>query len=278
MSKDAIEEFGERLVQHCRDEAIGSGDMLAKPDRRGADADRLRAAAAAGGGLLPADTVIPECVDSAVASLLWAIDDSLIRLSFTTEHGETVFLPEDGYSEMCGWYGGTGGWRTWYSRERILDAEDPVFRDGEWCVDDSPDDPAPIREELPMPERAVNEFAELLVRHVRDVAIQSCDLQLLPHSETPVAKRWRRAAVPFDGKVPPQVVIPDCVDETIFAFLRAIDQGLLRLSFTAESGEVVDLAKEGRGELAARYISSGGWRAKYSKERFFDDFADRSSG
>ena len=116
-----------------------------------------------------------------------------------------------------------------------------------------------------------------VVRHVRDVAIQSCDMQLLPHSQTPVAKRWRRAAIPFDGKVPPHVLIPDCVDEAIFAFLRAIDQGLLRLSFTTESGETVDLTKDGRGELAARYMSNGGWRAKYSKERFFDDSTDCSS-
>jgi hypothetical protein len=66
------------------------------------------------------------------------------------------------------------------------------------------------------------------------------------------------------------MLIPDCVDETLLAFLRAIDQGLLPLSFTAASGETVDLAKEGGGELAGRY---GGWRARYSKERFFDDLA-----
>ena len=115
------------------------------------------------------------------------------------------------------------------------------------------------------------------MRHVRDVAIQSCDMQLLPHSQTPVAKRWRRAAIPFDGKVPPQVLIPDCVDEAIFAFLRAIDQGLLRLSFTTESGETVDLVTDGRGELAAQYMASDGWRAKYSEKRVNHDFADPSS-
>jgi len=106
-------------------------------------------------------------------------------------------------------------------------------------------------------------------RHVRDVAIQSCDLQLLPHSETPMAKRWRKAAIPFNGKVPPEVLIPDCVDETIFTFLRAIDKGLLPLSFTAENGETVDLTKD--GNLAGRYIEPGGWRDQFSKERIGKD-------
>jgi hypothetical protein len=282
MSKEAIEELGERLVRHVRDKAIWGCDAILSPDRQTKDALRWRAAAAAAGGQVPASMVIPEPVDAVVANLLLAVDHSLIhnliRLSFTTEHGETVYLPEDGEGEMCGWYGGAGGWRDWYSNERIVDAEDFAHIAAEYGVEGIPDDPPPIVDELPMPQRAIQEFAQLLVRHVRDVAIQSCDLQLLPHSQTPMAKRWRRAAIPFEGKVPPQVLIPDCVDETIFVFLRAIDQGLLRLSFTTESGETVDLAKEGHGELAAQYMAPDGWRAKYSKERVNHDVDDPSSG
>jgi hypothetical protein len=194
------------------------------------------------------------------------------------EQGESVYLPADGDMEMNGLYGCTPGWRTWYSKERIDDRCDLAHVAAEYGVEDDTDEPAPIREELPMPRRAVEELGELLVRHVRDVAIQSCDMQLLPHSQTLVAKRWRRSAIPFNGKVPPQVLIPDCVDEAIFAFLRAIDQGLLRLSYTTESGETVDLAKEGRGELANKYMANDGWRAKYSKERIGNDFANPSSG
>jgi hypothetical protein len=128
-------------------------------------------------------------------------------------------------------------------------------------------------EELSLRRRAIEELGQLLVRHVRDVAIRSCDLQLTPQSDTPVARRWRQAALASGGAVPAHVLIPDCVDEAILAFLRAIDQGLLPLSFTAESGETVDLREAGGGKLAGRYEGPSGWRARYSKERFFDDLA-----
>ncbi|MBK9259828.1 MAG: hypothetical protein IPM54_08320 [Polyangiaceae bacterium] len=274
MSREAIEEFGERIVSCVRDDAIPECNSLIRPHGRGVGIERLRTAAAAAGGFVPASIVIPECVDATAFKLLHAMDDAdRLHLSFTTNRGETVDWSVVGGGEPIGWYIGTGEWRPMYSKERFID--DFADIPSEWGV--ATPELAPILEELPMPRRAIEELGQLLVRHVRDVAIQSCDLQLLPHSETPLAKRWRHAAVPFDGKVPPQVLIPDCVDETIFAFLRAIDQGLLRLSFTAESGETVDLVKEGRGELGARYMASGGWRAKYSKEGFIDDFAERSS-
>ena len=70
------------------------------------------------------------------------------------------------------------------------------------------------------------------------------------------------------------MVIPDTVDETVFHLLRAIDQGLLKLSFTAANGKKVDLPTDGLGELAGWYMGSGGWRSLHSKERFVDDFSD----
>lgn len=69
-------------------------------------------------------------------------------------------------------------------------------------------------------------------------------------------------------------VIPDCVDEAICYMLQAIDQGVLRLSFTDESGEALDLSEAGLGELSGWYTGSGGWRAQHSEQRFVDDFAD----
>jgi hypothetical protein len=91
-----------------------------------------------------------------------------------------------------------------------------------------------------------------------------------------VAERWRQAlqGSPEDAI---RVAIPDCVDEAIFCLLDAIDQGILQLSFKAESGEVFDLAEDGAGELGGWYIGSGGWRARYSTERFVDDFKDLST-
>ena len=69
-------------------------------------------------------------------------------------------------------------------------------------------------------------------------------------------------------RIPPELRIPDCVDEAITAFLRAIDAGFLPLSFVGDNGNVVDLVNEGRGQLAARYAE---WRAKYSQQRIADD-------
>ena len=124
----------------------------------------------------------------------------------------------------------------------------------------------------------VTEFARTLVRQVRDPAISSCDRQLDPSSRAPVAVRWRQALVggtPVDAV---RTVIPDCVDEVLFYLLQAIDQGVLRLCFTDEAGEVVDLTEAGLGELSGWYMGSAGWRAQYSEQRFADDFADLGGG
>ncbi len=271
MSIAAIEEFAERLVQECRDHAIWAMDLLLRPNRQGKDADRWQAAAIAADGIVPPRTVIPDSVDSALCSVLYDIDSQeRLHLLFRMRWSEMVDLVAAGGGELAGWYIGTGEWRPMYSKERF--ADDFADVPSEWGV--ATPELAPNLDDLEMPRRAIEELGILLVRHVRDVAIQSCDLQLLPHSQTPTAKRWRRAAIPFNGHVPPQVLIPDCVDEAIYAFLRAIDQGLLPLSYVSENGETVDLVKEGRGELAARYMAKDGWRAKYSKERINEDVAD----
>ena len=73
-----------------------------------------------------------------------------------------------------------------------------------------------------------------------------------------------------------KAIIPDIVDDTICGLLTAIDQELLKLSFTASTGETVNLPSVARthGELCGFYgpgISSG-WVTQYSKERFFRDF------
>jgi hypothetical protein len=124
----------------------------------------------------------------------------------------------------------------------------------------------------------IEQFAKSLVEYVRDASIQSNDRALLPTARYSVAKRWAKAAseeAPVDFA---RVVIPDVVDDTIFYLLHAIDEGLLRLAFTASNGKVVDLTTQGLGELAGWFAGSGGWRAMYSKERFVDDFSDLAGG
>jgi len=65
-------------------------------------------------------------------------------------------------------------------------------------------------------------------------------------------------------------LIPDCVDAALFFLLNAIDQGVLRLQFTAADGKVVDLTSAGDGELAGWYSGEGGWRSRFSAERIAD--------
>lgn len=67
-------------------------------------------------------------------------------------------------------------------------------------------------------------------------------------------------------------LIPDVVDEAIFALLQMIDEGGLKMKFVSASGGEVDLAAEGMSELAGWYMGSGGWRAQHAQERFVDDF------
>jgi hypothetical protein len=125
-----------------------------------------------------------------------------------------------------------------------------------------------------MPTPEIEEFAKLLVQNVRDAAIHSGDMALQSDASFPVAKRWREASHNGGLEMFAKVAIPDVVDETVFCLLQAIDQGLLKLSFSASTGKTVDLTTDGLGELSGWYMGSGGWRAMHTKERFADDFAD----
>jgi hypothetical protein len=108
----------------------------------------------------------------------------------------------------------------------------------------------------------------LLIEHVRDTAIGSCDSVL--DSTTRTAKRWKKAGATTTGL---RVLIPDIVDDVIFHLLNAIDNNELRLKFTDKDGHTVNLLKEGKSELGGEYMG-GNWRAKFSKERFADDVDD----
>lgn len=90
-----------------------------------------------------------------------------------------------------------------------------------------------------------------------------------------IAKRWKKAASDGSPEEFARVLIPDVVDSTISHLLGAIDQEVLRLSFTSSSGKPVDLTKVAyeSGEMSGWYRGRGGWREKYSKERFIDDFS-----
>jgi hypothetical protein len=121
------------------------------------------------------------------------------------------------------------------------------------------------------PNPEIEEFAKVLVRDVRDIAMRSCDTQLQPHAGSPVATRWRETGVQAEAV---RVLIPDVVDDALFTLLDAIDHGVLRLKFISSNGQEVDLTEEGLGELAGWYVGPEGWLEMFAEERFVDDLAD----
>jgi len=125
-----------------------------------------------------------------------------------------------------------------------------------------------------VPSSELDEFAALLIEHVRDAAIRSCDRRLRPDANSVIARRWREVGATGGGGA--DVLIADCVDDTIFHLLRSIDEGLLPLKFVSKSGRVVDLVEEGSSELAGEYMGGGVWREAHSKERIGDYFSDDS--
>jgi hypothetical protein len=122
-----------------------------------------------------------------------------------------------------------------------------------------------------MPSPEIEEFAKVLVQQVRDAAVQSSDRRARADAQNVVTRRWKQVVRNERLEQIADVLIPDIVDDTVFHILRAIDQGLLQLSFTASNGKVVDLPSDGLGELAGWYMGSGGWRAMYSHERLVDE-------
>ncbi len=121
----------------------------------------------------------------------------------------------------------------------------------------------------------IEEFAKVLSQVVRDATIRNCDRELNSDSRSLLAKRWHKT---IERKLPSEQllkeIIPDIVDDAIFHFLNAIDQGVLPLTFHASSGANINLNEEGDGELGGSYMGSEGWRSVFSQERINNDFAD----
>ena len=125
-----------------------------------------------------------------------------------------------------------------------------------------------------MPKTSINEFAKLLVREVRDEAIEKCDMSLSPTANYSIAKRWRAQMKELSPEEFARAIIPDCVDAVIAQLLRTIDNETILLSFTTHDGVLVDLTKESEGEMVGDYFGPEGWRYTLSGQRVNDDFAD----
>lgn len=118
MPSREIEEFARILVEQVRDAAVRNCDGLLQLNATSRAAKRWRDSTLKPESLR---TVIPDAVDEAVFSLLRAVDEGGLRLKFLSSSGREVDLTEEGLGELAGWYMGSGGWRSMYSRERFAD-------------------------------------------------------------------------------------------------------------------------------------------------------------
>lgn len=119
----------------------------------------------------------------------------------------------------------------------------------------------------------IKEFASVLIENVRDAAIRSCDRNLNSGASYDEAKNWKKHATPEVVEFV-KFAIPDCVDAVLGRLLSEIDQGVLKLFYQASDGSLIDLEREGEGEMSGWYGATGGLREIYSRERFMDYFAD----
>ena len=120
-----------------------------------------------------------------------------------------------------------------------------------------------------MLQEEIIEFAKLFVQNVRDSAIRDCDNQLhAKNMNAHMAKRWRDAKNGNMDKFA-EMLISDSVDEAVFYFLWAVDEGILNISLNKPDGGTINLTGDIIGELAGEYM--GEWRYKYSKERSSND-------
>jgi hypothetical protein len=86
-----------------------------------------------------------------------------------------------------------------------------------------------------------------------------------------IGERWDMALKNATAREALTTLLPDIVDETIFALLDAIDNGVLRLTYASSAGDSIDLTDSALGEMAGWFMGNDGWRNHYCQERFFDD-------
>ena len=112
------------------------------------------------------------------------------------------------------------------------------------------------------------------MRMVRDKAIRACDELVAGNVRGLSGERWSEVLKTEEIRSAIKYLLPDVVDETLFALLDAIDNDKLDLVIASTSGNSAALTAKGMGELAGWLMGSGGWRSQFSAERHFDDFKD----
>jgi hypothetical protein len=117
----------------------------------------------------------------------------------------------------------------------------------------------------------LRDFAERLIRLVRDRAIVSCDQYIAGETRGPIYDRWRSVVRGVRRRRALKELTPDVVDRVLFELLDAIDNDQLPLGLRRPDGSYVALKELGRGEMASwLMMGSEGWLDRFSSQRYFD--------
>lgn len=124
-------------------------------------------------------------------------------------------------------------------------------------------------------EPSIDDFAALLIREVRDEAIDACDSLLSGHTRGVRADRWNETLTSENTADTLAELIPDIVDQVLFNLLDAVDNERLQLAWKPDGTSWIDLSVLGRGEMGGWVMSGkGGWIDRFSAKRFVDPFPD----
>jgi hypothetical protein len=103
----------------------------------------------------------------------------------------------------------------------------------------------------------LQDFAQRLVRQVRDRSIASCDQLAGGDVKGALGVRWKSLAS-RDSREALKASIPDVVDQVIFQLLVAIDNGQLPLGWRCVDGSCSSLDQLGHGEMAGWFMMGKG--------------------
>ncbi|KAB2929943.1 MAG: hypothetical protein F9K24_18090 [Leptonema illini] len=123
MSELELQEFAQILISEVRDAAIKSADTRLNHQAFNPSASALKAAEKEVHIEDLLKRIIPDIVDETIFSLLNAIDQGLLPMSFKASNGNLIDLAAKGHGELGGWYAGSGdgAWIPKYSNERHVD-------------------------------------------------------------------------------------------------------------------------------------------------------------
>jgi hypothetical protein len=119
-------------------------------------------------------------------------------------------------------------------------------------------------------------FARALMA-VRDRSIEAVDRLAAPdtHGRSPSYQRWREVLGDSTAaRDAVRALIPDIVDQVLFALLDAVDNNAFPLAWLRKDDTCVPLSELGEGEMAGSLMMSGGWRQRFSRQPSVDTFKD----